>query len=99
MLRRARQRFFAVGRLQRLIAVLGQPSDQDIPVGFIVVNDEDARWTVHRKRLLGQKFPDLGEKLSRAVGLGDVSVATGRIGFAVVAAQSIGGYNDNRNAF
>ena len=47
MLARTRQCLFAVGRLQRLIAVLCQPGDEDIPVGLVVVDDEDARWTVH----------------------------------------------------
>ena len=46
-----------------------------------------------------QVLTNLGQQFARAVGFCDVTVATGRMRFAVVAAQSIGSYGDNRNAF
>ena len=49
MLRDARQRFFAVGRLQQLIAVLLQPRNQNVAVGFVVVDHEDEGGIVHAR--------------------------------------------------
>ncbi len=73
MLRGARQRFFAVGRLQQLVAVLLQPRNQNVAVGFVVVDHEDEGGIVHARLaiddsvversglaiLSGQEFPDL----------------------------------------
>ena len=47
MLRGARQRLFAVRRLQQLIAVLLQPRDQNVAVGFVVVDHQDSGGVVH----------------------------------------------------
>ena len=46
-----------------------------------------------------QVLTNLCQQFARAVGFCDVTVATGRMRFAVVAAQSIGSYGDNRDAF
>src|SRR6516225_8907744 len=50
-------------------------------------------------RPLSQVLPNLRQQFARAVGFRDITVATGRMRFAVVAAQGIGSYGDNRNAF
>ena len=49
--------------------------------------------------LLRQVLTNHCQQFARAVGLGDVGVATGGMSFAVVAAQGIGSYGDNRNIF
>jgi hypothetical protein len=49
--------------------------------------------------LLGQVLPNLCQQFARAVGFRDITVATGRMRFAVVAAQGIGSDGDNRNVF
>ena len=46
-----------------------------------------------------QVLTDLCQEFARAVGFCDITVATSRMRFAVVAAQSVGSYGDNGNAF
>src|SRR6516164_7513517 len=48
--------------------------------------------------LLGQVLTNFRQQFARAVGLRDISVAAGRMRFAIIAAQSVGSYGDNRNA-
>src|SRR6516165_1869179 len=48
--------------------------------------------------LLGQVLTNFCQQFARAVGLRDISVAAGRMRFAIIAAQSVGSYGDNRNA-
>jgi hypothetical protein len=43
--------YLPIGRRQYFRAVLGQPRDKDLPVGLIVIDDQDAFWTVHLERL------------------------------------------------
>ena len=45
----ARQRFFAVGRLQQFVAVLLQPRHEDVAVGLVVIDDEDAGRVSHTR--------------------------------------------------
>ena len=47
MVARRGDRFFAVGRLQKLIAMRPQPRAQDVAVGLVVVDDQNARRTMH----------------------------------------------------
>ena len=49
--------------------------------------------------LLGQVLTNLCQQFARAVGFRNITVATGRMRFAVVAAQGIGSDGDNRNVF
>src|SRR6516225_6630401 len=48
--------------------------------------------------LLGQVLTNFRQQFARAVGLRDISVAAGRMRFAIIAAQSVGSYGDDRNA-
>jgi hypothetical protein len=59
------------------------------------------RYTQARNRplLLLQEIANFRQQFARAVGFRDITVATGRMRFAVVAAQGIGSYRDNRNIF
>jgi hypothetical protein len=39
--------FLAIGRLQQVVAMGTEPRDQDVAVGLVVVDDENARRTMH----------------------------------------------------
>ena len=41
------QRFLAVGGLQQLVAVHAEARRQNVPIGLVIVYDQDARWIVH----------------------------------------------------
>ena len=41
------ERLLAIGRLAQLIALRGEPLRKDVTVGFVVVDDQNARWIVH----------------------------------------------------
>ena len=47
LLLRGRERLLAVGGLRQLVAMHVEPRDQDVAVGLVVVDDEDARGIVH----------------------------------------------------
>src|SRR5262245_37816056 len=72
-----------------------EPRQQDVAVGFVVVDDENAGRGVHI--LPRQELADLGQQLARAVGLGHISVAPGGARLALVARERIRGHDNDRD--
>src|SRR6266487_2857381 len=91
---------FTFGRAPRT----GQRSPRiDEPAGVVRKQFTAREWPAQRLirsprwRDRGQVLADLRQELTRAVGLGNVAVATRRTGLVIIASQSIGGDGDDRN--
>jgi hypothetical protein len=93
-------RHLAVRRFAQCIAFGCEPRPEDVAVGFVVVDDQNARWIVHDlgpDRRSRRVFADLSEQRPRAEGLCHIGVAAGGACSGLVAAQRIGGDDNDRN--
>ena len=73
-----------------------QPRHQNIAIGFAVVDDENARRTMHG---LGQELSHFSQELTGTVRLAHVGIAAGLACLGFVAGERIGRHHDDRDRF
>src|ERR1700761_6229526 len=75
-----------------------EPRPNDVAVGLVIVDDQNARWSVHGNRLRDVLL-DLRQELAWAERLRHIIVATSAPCFFLVPAQRVRSYDDDRNGF